>query len=275
MIARCLVATAALVLLAACGGSGSPSASLPAAPAPASTPVAAQPATAAFTIVIPQRGAPANSARRPTYITPNVQGIDFTVAGSSGQIVGYVFYPLTPQATYCSNAGGPLTCTLQVNAPAGNDTIVITTYDSTSALTALAISSTSVTQTISAKSANVINAVTNPVPFNITMVSPTNGGTLHVPTGGSAPASATFTDGDNLTFTGSFDGPLAITLTGSPHYSLSQSTWGATNSPVAIVNDGTVGTASLTLTFNGTTNAQQFNGCTQSCFSVNFTAITP
>jgi hypothetical protein len=275
---RLIAAVATLAILSGCGG-GSASSPLPAPAAPAPSPVSSNAAlsgSAAFTIVIPPRTV-AGATRRPAYITSNVQGIDFTVTKSTGQIIGYVFYALTPQATYCATTPAGLTCTLQVNAPPGNDTFIITTYDATAFLQAQAVSSATITQTISATTTNAITAVTNPIPnpSGIVMVSPAAAGTIHVPLGSSVAMSATFTDVDGLAFTGSFDGPLNLSLTGSSHYSLSQTSWSGTGTTVQLVNDGTAGSAALTLTFNGTTYAQQFDGCIAACYTVSFTAISP
>jgi hypothetical protein len=264
-----VIVAAALV---GCGG-GSGSGSLPAAlPAPQSsgTPSQVVPANAVkatFTVTVPAgpRKPTSHGRRGPQYITSYAEGIDFTTFDTTGENVGYVFYPLTPQSTYCSWTGAPntssLICTLQVNAPPGNDTFIVQMYDAPIPAPAYIISAAKLTQTINANSPNTIDVTTNPVPLNITTV-PADNGTLHVPVGGSAAITLSYTDPDGNALASGipFDGPINVSLSGSSNYSLSTNSLSGTSAALSVVNNGTSGNGTVTITFSPGTYAQYFNG---------------
>jgi hypothetical protein len=165
--------------LAACGAGGSGAAS-------PSLPTVRQPAgpegQATFVVRIPKPVTTGSGTKRPAYLTPQVQGIDFSVtsnppAGTATPAPpvgrGYVFYPLTSTSSYCSNGPTALTCTLAVQAYPGNDLFTVNTYDqpypnSSYAYPYSAVVSTGfVTATILPNVANTINVTTSGVPMYI------------------------------------------------------------------------------------------------------------
>ncbi|HEY8322738.1 MAG TPA: hypothetical protein VIG46_13190, partial [Candidatus Baltobacteraceae bacterium] len=127
-ITRTIVASIGLAFAAAACSGGSAGV----------TPSASQPApsgtlgNAVFTVKIPHPATSSTGDKRPAYLTPQVQGIDFSVSSSDGTLPssrGYSFFALTPQSTYCTNGPSALTCTLSVQAYPGNDSFAVTTYD--------------------------------------------------------------------------------------------------------------------------------------------------
>ena len=157
---------AAGVLLAACGG-GSGSTPLPSATTAPSKQLSGN---ATFVVKIPAKRS--SSVRTPKYLTADVQGIQFSVTQNNGAVpAGFVFYPIGPTQTYCTTpSGGGLICTLAVQAAAGDDTFVVTTFDQpNNVFDADVISTGSVEKTISAQSSNTVNVVTSGIPSAFVM----------------------------------------------------------------------------------------------------------
>ena len=202
---RRVVSLVVCAMLVGCGGGGGTGAAVPSPPDRNAS------ATATFVVKVPAR-AVSSSSRQPHYITSNVQAIDFTVTQAANSSVGaYVFYPLTPQATYCASGASGLTCTLQVNAPPGSDTFVVRLYDQTETGLGYVVSTGTVTQTINAQASNTINVITDAVPTFITL-----GVTNPFPASGAAgsiPLNLTISDPDGNIIVGSFGAQLLMKTT--------------------------------------------------------------
>ena len=143
--------------LSGCGGGGG-SSPLPAGGGGASS-------TAAFVIHIPGGQSPASSAAagrtgRPAYVSPATQSISISVSGESTPVVAN----LTPNSPNCTPASGstPLTCTVSVPAPVGNDTFTVTLFQQQNAA-GTPLSTGSVAAQISANQTTPVNVVTNGV----------------------------------------------------------------------------------------------------------------
>ncbi|HEV2739841.1 MAG TPA: hypothetical protein VGU66_14790 [Candidatus Elarobacter sp.] len=72
-----------------------------------------------------------SGVRRPKFISPSTNGIDFKVYAHGGNtIIGQSDTDISSGSAACGGqTGTPRTCTIQVPAPAGNDDFVATTYD--------------------------------------------------------------------------------------------------------------------------------------------------
>lgn len=163
-------AIAASLLMSACsGGQGGPQAALPAVPA---SNAGGLTATATFTVSIPHDSLSQSSMRSAKYLTSLVKGIDFQVQqdlSAPGAVQaapgdrGYVFYALTPQATYCVNGSTALVCTLPVKAYPGADLITVSTYDSTNPSTPGQNGGSSHVISTGYVTANILPGVDNPI----------------------------------------------------------------------------------------------------------------
>lgn len=192
---------AAVLFTSACSGGGAGSGPSNLVPRPGFTPNAG----ATFVVKIPAKMS--SNARRPHYITSSVAGIDFTVTPGSL----YVFYALTPQASYCATGPSGLTCTLDVPCPPGSDTFVVNLYDATEPGLGYVVSTGKVTQTINAQAANQINIVTDAIPTFMTL-----GVTNPFPGSGTAmsiPLNLTISDPDGNIIIGSFGAPVLMKTT--------------------------------------------------------------
>ncbi len=129
---RLLTATFAAAFLAGCGGGGGGGLSAP-------TPVTpSKPAGAAESVQISVivggttagRGS-SSGVRRPKFISPSTNGIDFKVYAHGGNtIIGQSDTDISSGSAACGgHTGTPRTCNIQVPAPAGNDDFNATTYD--------------------------------------------------------------------------------------------------------------------------------------------------
>jgi len=198
----CALSVTVAMLLAGCGGSGA-SASNPSTLPPSKT----SSTHATFVVKIPAK-ASGKGARRPHYITANVQGISFNVTDASNpNLSAFTFYPLTSSSPNCTGtAPSGLTCTLDVVAPPGNDTFVVDLYDATEINAAYIISTATLTTAIAAQAANVINVVTDGVPTWAVM----GFATPYPATAGSYPITMYVTDPSGDLIVGSFDAPLTL-----------------------------------------------------------------
>ena len=128
---RLLGAAVAAAFLAGCGGGGGGALNAP----PTSAPVkSGAPESVKITVVIGGTTAGRGSSsgvRRPRFISPSTNGIDFKVYAHGGNtIIGQSDTDISSGSAACGGqTGTPRTCTIQVPAPAGNDDFVATTYD--------------------------------------------------------------------------------------------------------------------------------------------------
>jgi hypothetical protein len=139
-----VLASVVAASLAACGGGGSHSASLPqtaptsaAAAAPYSGPLA----DATFKITIP---GPKNSAfkRRPAYVSSGTKSVKFVINSASGLTAGQItsynavssfnhFDTGTLPNANCPASGADFICTVTMKVPPGTDNLTISAYDNT------------------------------------------------------------------------------------------------------------------------------------------------
>jgi hypothetical protein len=82
-------------------------------------------APAQLTIVIPVRSANA-AARRPSFVSTGTQSGSVTINGSPNNAQSFA---LAPNAPNCTTGASTRTCTIVVDLPLGNDTIVLSTFD--------------------------------------------------------------------------------------------------------------------------------------------------
>ena len=146
MFRRRFVVLAIVASLAACGGGGGGGSAVqaPSTTAPTSAPstLPAGYAQAAFTITIPSASGTsararhaAASTRRPKTVPAGTQSITFTLLKSSnaGATTGvaspvYALVAGAPGCTGGAETGPPLTCTLQLQAPIGEDIYLASVY---------------------------------------------------------------------------------------------------------------------------------------------------
>ena len=173
-ISRAIFASVPLVALAAvvaCGGGGGGGQS--------NLPGAAKQSQAVFTVTVPSATGTSSTQRAPKFVSPNTQSITIaltsaTAATTTAAAAGSTTANLTPTSPNCTPAAGatPLTCTIGLYAPAGNDTFTLTMYQglngsgnvlSTATVSAQisATQTTAVPVTLSGIIANVAVTVTN------------------------------------------------------------------------------------------------------------------
>ena len=197
---RFTCAAALAALLAACSGG----ANAPVAPNPGSSPAGAHSSgNVVATIKIPASGT-TNARRKPAYLTAAVQGIQFSVTSTAILYSASNFFPLTISSGNCT--GTPLTCTVSFGAPAGTDTITVTTFDGTNPYTNPVSTVTLTNQTVSPGVNNTFNFVTQGVAANIVLgvANP-----FPTATGSSSPQTLLYvvTDADNYVIVGPFANP--------------------------------------------------------------------
>jgi hypothetical protein len=203
-----IVATVAMVWLAACAGGGmSGTPQTPAAPAgPGSRPMG----TVTFTITIP--GTPSQSIyRSPMFVSPNTQSIviqQLDTSSSHNPVGGPVTVNVTSRSNGCTTVNTTVTCSVTFPAPAGTFDFSVKTYSATNAGGSLLSENTLTTYTVIAGQANTISVTLNGVIASIGAGGSISG-TLSAPqTLDFTPADAT---GAAIVGPGTYDnGPLTI-----------------------------------------------------------------
>jgi hypothetical protein len=119
---------AALAAIVACGGGGGGSGS-------ANLPGSTSYANATFTIAVPSASTTSSTQRKAAFISPGAQSISITVTGQSTATTtttagATTVANLTSTSPNCSaaTASAPLTCTVSLNSPVGNDTFAVSLY---------------------------------------------------------------------------------------------------------------------------------------------------
>lgn len=216
------LAVASLAVLTACGGGGGGISS----PVPNQGAAPQLKGNVAFTITIPAKSASSQS-RSAKYITSSVQGVGISVTPAAPSVPtptplpssspmppgagGFNFYPLGASQPYCTSSSAGLTCTLALQAPAGNDLFTVTTYDKPyygNTVYVNAVSTGTLTAQINAGVNNTINVVTHGVAqwgiVGITNPAPLpNAATT-------TPVAVNLIDGDGNVIIGTFDAPVGI-----------------------------------------------------------------
>lgn len=269
-----LAAALAAALLAGCAGGGKSSA-LP-QPSASGTPVTQQLRTATVSIRIPAANAATQSLRSASAVRSSSTRSPQYVSGLTQGIAIYAYASNTPQPATPSfvgdisqssglcttNPDGSRTCPLQVEAPIGQDTFTVSTYDQVpvnGVPQGNLLSTDSVIFTVVAGQTNVLPLVLNGVPVTVVLS----------PAGYLLPAgqSATFTftveakdaDGSTIIGPGYYNTPIGLSISGDPSATLSLSTTLVTspagNVVTATFNGGSLsGTATITGATSGATN---------------------
>lgn len=121
----------AAAFLAGCGGGGGGALTTPPG-TPAKS--AGTPESVSIAVIIGGTTAGRGSSsgvRRPKFVSPSTNGIDFKVYAHGGNtVIGQSDTDISSGSAACGGqTGTPRTCTINVPAPAGNDDFVATTYD--------------------------------------------------------------------------------------------------------------------------------------------------
>jgi len=244
-----------LIALAACGGGGGGSTPTPSTlgggTAPTASPAPAGSGTLSFSIAIPSSTGPAASSRTPKYVSPSTASVSVTLAGQTTPLATANLGATAPGCTVVPNG---VSCTVTVNAPAGSNTFVITTYNGTNG-TGQQLSTARVAATVTP------NAIT-PVPLTLNGVVATTAvilGATTVPVG--TPASIAVTvnaydqNGNLIVGPGSFSSPITLTLTdASGATSLSTTTVTAPGTSVTLNYNGNSMTSATILPSNAAAN---------------------
>jgi virginiamycin B lyase len=115
---RLAIALLAALSTASCGGGhGSSGSALPQR--------SVKTVAAHLTIVIPVRTA-TSAARRPNFVSNGALSASITVNGNLNNVQAF---SLAPTAPNCTTSAGARTCTLVVDLPLGNDTLLLSTFD--------------------------------------------------------------------------------------------------------------------------------------------------
>jgi streptogramin lyase len=166
-------------LLAACGGGGAGTATTPVVTTigtpQATAPAGGSTASVSFTIDAPAASTAAAAARGAKFISPATASVKIARTGSdtTPSIVN-----ISPTSPGCAVVAGVTQCTAIVNAPAGSNTFVVTTYDSPNAAGNV-LSTATATVTVVANAANTIALTLNGVvaSSSVSVSSTANAGT--------------------------------------------------------------------------------------------------
>jgi hypothetical protein len=240
--------------LAACGGGGSHSATVPPAslatsgpglfgsrnraPAPGSV-------TASLSITIPRPPQSASAKRRAKYVSPSTAGIAIEVKQNS-YLYSFVFYPLSNTANCVLNQSQTAyVCTnLSVQAPPGPEQLIVATYDSTATdqqgfPTGNLLSAAEPNVTIQPGRTNNLAVTLLPIATNIvTAASPPRCPLAGTPVSLNTTYTAYDAAGDDLTGLTLFNALSIVNVTSDNSYQFSPSTL-------------TSGSGSLSFSYNG------------------------
>jgi hypothetical protein len=272
------------IAIAGCGGGGGSTPSSAPLPAPSASPAsgsgsqAKASGTASFTIRIPVAGASSSSAsrKRPAYVSPNTASVTFAVGGTVTNTVN-----IQAGVAPCgAPSGGTFTCTAQANVPAGQQTIVVTTYSATNGGGSV-LSTNSVVQTIIAGANNPITLSLNGVVNALALVLSTN----TVASGSTASVTATLdaTDASTATIVGpgsliDTNGNAVVpTLTNSDtsgEFVATENGAGTTSITWTIAYNGTSAVPSATFGISGTSFAVTPQTINVAALSASVSSIT-
>lgn len=262
---KALSLTVLVALLAGCGGGGHQSTSaLPASPSAGKAA-----ASVAFRITIPNRSG-SSSTRSPRYISTSTKSVAVAVNGGAPQIAN-----LTPTSPNCTSTT-PITCTVTIAAPAGNDTFDFTTYDQTGG-TGNALSHSSFPATITAGTANTVNAILGGVAASVSFAG--RQWTESLTEGTSAPPltyKISALDAGGNAIIGPFDQPVTVNLVDPDHanaVTLVGTQFAQNGDTVTATYNGTSDPDGVTLQFSAGVTA--LASVTLAMFPAGFTANYP
>jgi len=211
------------------------SGSAPAGPIPSST----QSAQAQVTIAIPAPPTTSAHVRHVRYVSSATNSLTFDVVGGSTQVV-----PLTSTSPGCTTApGGGRSCAISVSAPVGPSvSFIVSTYASVDG-TGPTLSTAHFTEAIVSNQVNAIALTLNAIVSSLTIALSTSNFTTGQATTSNVTVNALDASGKTIVIgsnnlVDANDNPVTITL--------SDSETSATH-----LSATTVGTAAITLTYNG------------------------
>jgi len=181
--------------------------------------------SAVFKLSIPLHTAPASTARKPLYISPNTQSISIAAGPQGGPAATPVIANITTSDPSCTQLNDTLTCAITAAAPVGDDTFTVITYAGQNGSGSV-LSSATVTGTVNAGQANSI-----PLTLNGTVAS----------------MSLTIINGNNVV-PGGFPATLQVVVNG---YDASGATIvgpGSYTNPIVLINADTSGVTQLSET---------------------------
>jgi hypothetical protein len=232
-------------LLAACGGGGSTGGgggTIPPTPTPVptATPSSAPvTSTARLTITDPVGPSTFAAKKRPLHLPASTKAIAVSANGAP-----VVTIPYTVNGPTCVISSSTVTCTFDVQVPAGNDSIVVQALNAGGKVLATA----TVQQTISGTT--VVPVTLLGVPANA-FVGPT---LSMAPAGGptSVPLTVTAYDADGNTIAGTYATPVTLTDDDkSGHTSISPNPVVSSTTAVSLNSDGKAANARILTSFNG------------------------
>ncbi len=213
-------------------------------PAPSASSSGQPDASGTLTIKIPAAGS-GPTGRRPAYLTPSVQGAEVSITSYDATTgISYHwnnFFPLTPQASYCS--GTPLSCSLAFQGFSGTDTFTVSTYDRPTP-NANIISQGSFSQPLTEGAANNVSITTSGVPKLVDVALDTPFPLTGPPQ--MIPVRIFVADADGYQIIGNYAYPVALA---------NADTSGGTTLSTTTLN-GPSDTTGVTLAYNGTSTNQ-------------------
>lgn len=202
---RLFAAAALTLLLAACGGGGGGgTASVPTVHA-TQTPAANGPTAPVSLKINTGTVTPSSTARKPQYVSAATASVGITLQGQSTPLTTVNITQASPQ---CSNG----VCTVTFNAPVGNDTFVVTTFDGQNG-TGNQLSTATVAATVAANATNTVSLVLNGVVAQASVILSTTSATAGTPLSATVNVVAYDASGNAIVGPGNYSS--AVTLTNS------------------------------------------------------------
>ncbi|HEX3464406.1 MAG TPA: hypothetical protein VHS78_10205 [Candidatus Elarobacter sp.] len=238
---------ALLFTLASCGGGGGgsvPSSPVPTpSPTPSPVPTATPPGTATFTLTSDSTSSITGSMRRPRYVSPKTKSIAIVVNGAGTATVLNL-----NDTSHCDTSGK---CSISLQAPAGNDTFLVSAYDQLNGGGYL-LSRATVQATISPNGTSTVSAVLNGVVESIALTLANPPPTLHQRTTDALTVIAKDASGATIVGPGGYLYPITLTNSDtSGHSSLTKTTLTGPGDTVALQYDGGYATGTISASAQG------------------------
>lgn len=237
------------IALTACGGGGGGGGSVPSGPVPTPTPTPTTaptptPAgTATFTLTQDSTSSITGSLRKPRYVSPNTKSITIVVNGAGTATILNL-----NDASHCDASHK---CSIALQAPAGNDTFLVSAYDQLNGGGNL-LSRATVQATISPNGTSTVSAVLNGVVSSVTLALATPLPTLHQTTTDALTVIAKDASGATIVGPGGYLYPIMLTNSDtSGHSSLTKTTLTGPGDTVALQYDGGYAAGTITASAQG------------------------
>jgi hypothetical protein len=233
------------VLLAACGGGGGGSSAgggpVPATPTPAPTAAPSNaPSTsiARLTITDPVGPSTFGSQRRPRHLPATTASVSIAVNGGTPTVV-----PYTVNGPTCVISSSTVTCTFDVQAPAGNDTFVVQALNGAGKQLATA----TVQQAVSGTTVVPVTLAGVPSSATVSLGSTTS----PAGTAASIPITVTAADADGNPIAGTYATPVTLTDDDkSGHTTISPNPVTSSTAAVSLNYDGKASNARISTTLS-------------------------